>query len=160
MVPLLRIVLGLWWNMLLDVVDTFLVWAGYKHWPATGRAQWNRPPGPVDERARAWQDYLGQTLTGVANARNTPTPPGVSPGDMQTPPTDPLDPAGDRARAVVARLRAKCALAFDDPPDHAFFSLGYLPGETPDQALFRIFEAEQRASGMDDDAVMEALIHG
>ena len=61
---------------------------------------------------------------------------------------------------VVRRLRARCAAAFDLPADQPFFWRHYREGEAPDDALFRIFEAEKRASGLSDEAVLEALAHG
>lgn len=59
---------------------------------------------------------------------------------------------------IVRRLRARCAATFDLPADHPFFGRYYREGEAPDDALFRIFEAEKRASGQDDEAVLDALV--
>lgn len=58
---------------------------------------------------------------------------------------------------IVRRMRARCAAALDSPPDHPFFERWYREGESSDEALFRIFEAEKRASGLDDEALLAAL---
>lgn len=65
-----------------------------------------------------------------------------------------------READVVKRLRERCAAAFKRPVDYPFFNKAYMPGETPDQALWRIFHSEQLVSGWLDGAVMDALIYG
>jgi hypothetical protein len=58
---------------------------------------------------------------------------------------------------IVRRMRARCAAAHDLPADYPFFERWYREGETPDEALFRIFEAEKQAMGSDDDELLAAL---
>jgi hypothetical protein len=58
---------------------------------------------------------------------------------------------------IVRRMRARCAAAFDLPAEHPFFERWYREGEAPDDALFRIFEAEKRATGLDDEELLAAL---
>lgn len=47
-------ILRLWWLIVADIGNTFLVWLGLKRWPATGPAEWVRRPKP-DPLASAWQ---------------------------------------------------------------------------------------------------------
>jgi hypothetical protein len=65
-----------------------------------------------------------------------------------------------READVVKRLRERCAAAFKQPIDYPFFNKAYMPGETPDQALWRIFQSEKLVTGWIDGAVMDMLIYG
>jgi hypothetical protein len=65
-----------------------------------------------------------------------------------------------READVVQRLRERCAAAFKLTVDYPFFNTAYMPGETPDEALWRIFQSEKLVRGWMDGAVMEVLIYG
>jgi hypothetical protein len=54
---LLLFLLQLVWGLVSDSIDTILVWLHLKHWPSTGRAQWNRQPRS-DPRSQAWQRLI------------------------------------------------------------------------------------------------------
>lgn len=61
---------------------------------------------------------------------------------------------------IVLRIRAACAAEFNKPINYPFFESNLRDGETIDDMLLRLFEAEQRASGANADAVIDALVHG
>jgi hypothetical protein len=65
-----------------------------------------------------------------------------------------------READVVKRLRERCAAAFKQPIDYPFFNKAYMPGEMPDQALWRIFQSEKLVTGWIDGAVMDMLLYG
>ena len=66
-------------------------------------------------------------------------------------PTEPR--SFDASRALRRR--------FDLPTtDQPFFGRYYREGEVSDGAVFRIFEAEKRVPGLDDEAVLDALVYG
>jgi hypothetical protein len=58
---------------------------------------------------------------------------------------------------IVRRMRARCAAVHDLPVDYPFFERWHREGETPDEALFRIFESERQAMGLSDDELLAAL---
>ena len=56
---------------------------------------------------------------------------------------------------VLGRLRARLAKVLGKPYDHRFFEEQYLPGETPDQALMRLFRKRQRLYMSDEQTIEE-----
>ena len=56
-------------------------------------------------------------------------------------------------------IRQICAREFGLPVDHQFFSADYLPGESSDVALVRLFTEERPHHESDEDTVM-VLVHG
>jgi len=77
---------------------------------------------------------------------------------------------GDGAERLPAGLadeiRSICAREFDMPADSEFFSMDWLPGESADAALLRIFCAEhdvqtaQRGAGWSVEQTVLVLIYG
>lgn len=67
--------------------------------------------------------------------------------------------------SLVAKIRLACARQFDQDPDYPFFNANYLPGESADDALVRLFNEEleaQRSRGREPgtEYVIDTLIHG
>jgi hypothetical protein len=68
-------------------------------------------------------------------------------------------------RALIERIRAAAATAFDLPHDYQFFHLDRLVGESPDEMLLRMFRAEEAGQleiGMrvTEIDVINALVNG
>lgn len=64
-----------------------------------------------------------------------------------------------RDAAIIRRLRARCAIAFDLPVTYPFFRESYLGGEEADTALLRIFKRHKDAGGpVNDEDIISAII--
>jgi hypothetical protein len=59
--------------------------------------------------------------------------------------------------SVLSRLRKRLAEKFEQPVDHRFFSDRYLPGETPNEALLRMFKRLQWSVSLTDEQTIESL---
>lgn len=58
---------------------------------------------------------------------------------------------------LIRRLRKRLAETFKLPVDHRFFSESYLPGETPNEALLRMFKRLQWMVSLTDDQAIESM---
>ena len=58
---------------------------------------------------------------------------------------------------VLSRLRKRLAERFERPVDHRFFSESYQPGETPNEALLRMFKRLQWMVSLTDEQTIESL---
>lgn len=60
---------------------------------------------------------------------------------------------------LIHLIRTICAREFNSDYSFDFFNLDYRPGETPDEALLRMFHAEREHNDGDEEAVL-VLCHG
>lgn len=56
-------------------------------------------------------------------------------------------------------IRTVCARELGSPYEYPFFNMDYQPGESPNEALLRLFTAERRHHDSDLDAIL-VLCHG
>lgn len=66
---------------------------------------------------------------------------------------------------LVAEIRAQCSRELGSPPTYDFFNMDYRPGESPDDALLRLFRREwdaQRRMGLNPslEDIVRTLCHG
>jgi hypothetical protein len=82
---------------------------------------------------------------------------------FEEPPKEPLFPFTDgnclarHEGSVVSRLRKRLAEVFEKPVDHRFFEDRYLPGESANAALLRMFKRRQMLH-MTDEQTIESLV--
>lgn len=80
---------------------------------------------------------------------------------------EPADPEPDPYReqidlyeqSLVRFIRTVCAAELGKPYEYPFFSMSYWPGETPDQALLRMFR-DERVLQTTDLHVVLVMCHG
>lgn len=60
---------------------------------------------------------------------------------------------------MIRCIRAICARELNSDFEFPFFWSGYMPEETPDQAIMRMFKAEREHQDTDFDTVL-VLCHG
>lgn len=65
-----------------------------------------------------------------------------------------------RELITVITIRRKCAKEYRRPVEDDFFYLDGRAGESADERLLRLFQAEKLASGESDDQVINALVFG
>jgi hypothetical protein len=80
-------------------------------------------------------------------------------------PKEPLPPStivnclANHEFSVVIRLRRRLAEVFEKSAEYRFFEDQYLPGESPNEALLRLFRKRQLYS-MTDDQTIELMVKG